>query len=432
MNVRVIGLWHMGTVVSACLASVGHDVVGLDHDAVLIGRLLEGRPPVYEPGLDTLLREGLSTGRLAFTSNENDVLDASEVVWITFDTPLDEDDHADVEYVEDRVKRLFPQIPNGGLVLISSQVPVGTTRHLEELYQSEYPANRVSFAYAPENLRLGNAIASFKQPDRVVIGLRTQDDRGRITSLFRPFADRIEWMSVESAEMTKHALNAFLAASVSFINELAVLCEQVGADAKEVERGLKSEHRIGPEAYLSPGAAFAGGTLARDVDFLIQLGSRYGKPMHLISGIRTSNDEHKKWIRNKLQQILGALEDQCIALWGLTYKPGTDTLRRSSAIELCAWLSRKGATVQAYDPGVKSLPSELSQLIGLHPSAEDALSGASCLVVGTAWPEFSSIGAETVSSKMRAPNVVDPFRILETSLGADPRIHYFTVGKPGS
>ena len=200
MNVRVIGLWHMGTVVSACLASVGHDVVGLDHDAGLIGRLLEGRPPVYEPGLDTLLREGLSTGRLAFTSNENEALDGAEVVWITFDTPVDEDDHADVKYVEDRVTRIFPQIPNGGLVLISSQVPVGTTRHLEERYQSEYPENRVSFVYAPENLRLGNAIASFKRPDRVVIGLRTQEDRSRITSLFRPFTDRIEWMSVESAE----------------------------------------------------------------------------------------------------------------------------------------------------------------------------------------------------------------------------------------
>ena len=430
MNVSVVGLWHMGPVVSACLASVGHHVVGFDHDAELIRRLRDGKPPVFEPDLEGSLRENLSAGRLAFTSDESEGFEAADIVWITYDTPIDEDDHANVAYVRACVERIFPLIPQDSLVLISSQLPVGTTGLLEELYQTKHPGNRVSFAYAPENLRLGSAISSFKHPDRVVIGLRNQEDRRRILSLFQPISDRIEWMSVESAEMTKHALNAFLAGSVSFINELAVLCEQVGADASEVERGLKSEHRIGPGAYLSPGAAFAGGTLARDVDFLIQLGDRFGQPMHMVSGIRASNDEHKRWIGNKLQHVLGALDHQCIALWGLTYKPGTDTLRRSGAIELSLWLSKQGATVQAYDPAVKSLPPEVSQLIALHASAPAALSGAACLVIGTAWPEFSSVDAEIVFSSMNAPNVIDPFRLLENTLGSDPRIRYITVGRP--
>ena len=432
MNVSVVGLWHLGTVTSACLASAGHDVIGFDYDAELIKSLQDGKLPVHEPGLETLVREGLSVGRLRFTSNADQELDESEVVWITFDTPVDDDDHADVDHVIDRVTRLFPQIPDGALVLISSQVPVGTTRHLEQKYNSAYPAKNVSFAYSPENLRLGKAIRAFTQPDRVVVGLRSKKARSRISSLLRPFTDRIEWMSIESAEMTKHAVNAFLACSVSFINELAALCEQVGADAKEVERGLKSEHRIGPGAYLAPGAAFAGGTLARDVDYLIELGADHERPTHLISAVMASNDEHKKWTKARLNDILGSLDDKCIALWGLTYKPGTDTLRRSSAVELSAWLSSQGAKVQAYDPAVTSLPAKLIELMELCATPEDALSGAWSLVVGTAWPEFLDIGPDSVASRMRSPNVVDPNRFLESSLGTDPKIHYFTVGKPAS
>jgi UDPglucose 6-dehydrogenase len=239
-------------------------------------------------------------------------------------------------------------------------------------------------------------------------------------------------MSVESAEMTKHAINAFLATSVTFINELAGICEQVGADAKEVERGLKTESRIGPKAYLGPGAAFAGGTLARDIAFLTQIGGQHDVPINLLSGVHDSNNAHKGWARRKLAERLGVLRGRRIAIWGLTYKPGTDTLRRSSSVELCEWLTIQGARVQAHDPAVKALPPELSDKMGLYPSAHDALSDAEALVVATEWPDYRAIDAVTVVSAMKKPIVLDAGRFLTGTLGIDGRIEYVAVGKPKS
>src|SRR5262249_7302954 len=293
------------------------------------------------------------------TTDTADAVRDADVVWVTVDTPVDDEDRADVESVVRGVAALFPHLRNGALVLTSSQVPVGTTRRLEAMFAEAAAGRRVGFAYSPENLRLGKAIEVFTRPDRVVAGVRSPEDRATIERLLAPFTDRIEWMSVESAEMTKHALNAFLATSVTFINEIAALCEQVGADAKEVERGLKSEARIGPRAYLSPGAAFAGGTLARDVVFLAGLGRARGAATHLLASVTRSNDVHRQWAARILEQALTNVGGKSIAIWGLTYKVGTDTLRRSSAVELCRWLIERGATVRAHDPVVKTLPADL-------------------------------------------------------------------------
>jgi UDPglucose 6-dehydrogenase len=266
----------------------------------------------------------------------------------------------------------------------------------------------VTFAYSPENLRLGKAIAVFTNPDRVVAGVRPASDRDRITALFRPFTERIEWMSVESAEMTKHALNAFLAVSVTFANEIATLCERVGADAKEVERGLKSEARIGPKAYLAPGGAFAGGTLARDVAFLTHIGVTNERPTPLLSAVLTSNDAHRLWVRRTLERLLGVLDGRCVAVWGLTYKPGTDTLRRSESVALCMWLAEHGARVRAHDPAVVTLPDELAREVMLFRTPLEAARGASALVIATEWPEYASLSAENILGVMREPVVVDP------------------------
>jgi UDPglucose 6-dehydrogenase len=236
-------------------------------------------------------------------------------------------------------------------------------------------------------------------------------------------------MSVESAEMTKHALNAYLATSVAFANEVAVLCEQAGADAKEVERGLKSDIRIGPRAYLSPGEAFAGGTLARDVMFLERLGTSANCPTHLISAVRTSNNEHKNWVRHKLRSLLGNLCDQRVTVWGLTYKPGTDTLRRSGSVELCEWLAGQGAMVRAHDPAVKVMPEKLSGKIELTLDPILALKDASALVIATEWPDYRSIDSEAVVSQMIKATVIDSKRFLEKTLGSDPQIQYITIGK---
>ena len=428
MNVCVLGLWHLGTVTAACLASGGHHVTGLDFDETVIANLKNGQPPLFEPGLEELVKKGLETGTLRFSTNPEDALQGVDVVWVAFDTPVDDDDHADVAYVIERVSRLFPYPKTTQEILVSSQLPVGTTKHLQSLFAQEYPNVDVSFSYSPENLRLGKAISVFTQPDRVVVGIRTEKSRGVFTELLAPFTSHIEWMSVESAEMTKHALNAFLATSVTFINEIAAICEQVGADAKEVERGLKSESRIGPKAYLGPGGAFAGGTLARDIIFLTQLGEQNNLPIHLVPAVRASNDAHKNWPRRRLTQLLGNLQGKTVAVWGLTYKPGTDTLRRSSAIELCEWLLAQGATVQAHDPAVKNIPEPYTA-IALFSSPLEAAHDADALVIATEWPDYRAVSIPALLAAMKTPIIVDANRFLAATLGALSNVTYVAVGK---
>jgi UDPglucose 6-dehydrogenase len=429
MRVCVAGLWHLGSVSAACLARAGHDVVGLDPDPRVIEALSAGRPPVMEPGLPELVQEGIAAGRLRFTSDPADALRAVEVVWITYDTPVDEDDHADVDYVVDRVRALFPSLPDGVLVLVSSQLPVGSTARLEREFADHARGRVAHFAYSPENLRLGKAIDVFTRPDRVVAGVRSEVARARITALLGGITDRFEWMGVESAEMTKHALNAFLATSVAFINEVAAICERVGADASEVARGLKSEVRIGPGAYLSPGGAFAGGTLARDVQFLAQLGDQHGVPLSLLPGIKRSNDAHRHWAERRLTDLLGSVHDRRVAVWGLTYKPGTDTLRRSSAIELCRALAGAGATVSAHDPAVRALPLDLPRGIELRADPLAAVDEASALVVCTPWPEYRRISAADVLDRMARPLVLDPNRFLAETFERVADAEYVSVGR---
>jgi UDPglucose 6-dehydrogenase len=287
----------------------------------------------------------------------------------------------------------------------------------------------------PENLRLGDALGSFRAPDRIVAGVRCEQDRNELTELLEPFGANVEWMRVESAEMTKHALNGFLATSVAFINEVAVICESVGADAEEVSRGLKSERRIGPRAYLAPGDAFAGGTLARDIGFLRGLAQRHGLPGDVFAGVANGNSAHKSWAQRKLVELLGredrdgrVLSGATVAIWGLTYKPGTDTLRRSSAVELCRWLAAEGATVRAHDPAVTRLPADLATQISLCDTPLTAAESAAALVVCTAWPEYREVLPERLSSALANPLVVDAAGFLAESLGARPGLHYARVG----
>jgi UDPglucose 6-dehydrogenase len=222
-------------------------------------------------------------------------------------------------------------------------------------------------------------------------------------------------------------LNAFLATSVSFINEIASICEQAGADATEVERGLKSDGRIGQRAYLHPGAAFAGGTLARDLLFLREIASRTGRASPLIDGVKASNDLHAGWVKRRFSECIGTPKGKAIAVLGLTYKPGTDTLRRSSAVEACRWLSSEGASIRAYDPAVNTSDPEVARW--LEPSAEEALRGADALLVATAWPEFRNLSGDVIANRMKSPIVIDPGGHLEDRLRGDQRIRYFAVGR---
>lgn len=428
MKVCVQGLWHLGTVTAACLASVGHDVIGLDADKKNVDDLNQGEAPLFEPGLNDLLRAGIDKGNLSFTT-DIEAAAAAEVLWVAFDTPVDDDDRADVEFVLNQVKEVLPVLADGAVVLVSSQMPVGSLAKLESFVRDNLPDKELSFACSPENLRLGKALDVFLQPDRIVVGVRTADARNRLEQMLLPVTERIEWMSVESAEMTKHAINAFLATSVTFANEIAAVCELVGADAKEVERGLKTEMRIGPKAYLSPGGPFAGGTLARDIEYLGAASRAKQLLTPLLSSVRVSNDEHKNWVRRKLIERFPDLKKITVVVWGLTYKPGTDTLRRSLAVELCEWLIEQGVSVRVHDPVVRQLPEHWGEKVISYTRALDSINGADALVVGTEWPEFRQDAAELLSVASSNLVVIDANRHLQAAI-APLGLKYIAVGTP--
>ncbi len=423
MNLVVLGLWHLGCVTAACCAE-HFAVVGLDFDDTLIGNLRDAKAPLYEPGLDDLLRTGLDYGRLRFTTDPADpALHAADVLWVCDDTPVDENDVADVPYVLDRLSRCLPALRPGAVVLISSQIPAGTCRALE----TQFPG--VAFACSPENLRLGKALDIFRQPERIVVGTRTPETRAALAPLFAPFCEDILWMRSESAEMTKHGINAWLALSVTFANEIARLCEAVGADAREVERGLRSEPRIGQKAYIRPGGAFAGGTLARDVVALTRLAKKSDDPAALFPAILAGNDAHKDWALHRLRTLLDPLKGATIAVLGLTYKPGTDTLRRSGAVELAVKLLAAGVAVRCYDPVVTALPPELSGAT-LCPTLEAALADADAAVVATEWPQIKAGDWPSLVRRMRRGVVVDANGFLDLRTETTPGVEYFAVGTP--
>jgi UDPglucose 6-dehydrogenase len=251
--------------------------------------------------------------------------------------------------------------------------------------------------------------------------------RSRLEPMLQKITPKLQWLSPASAEMSKHAINAFLATSVVFANELATLCEEVGADAKEVEAALKSEERIGPKAYVSPGGAFAGGTLARDIAFLNQLAGKTGRSVPLFNAVPESNRRHKSWALDRVRQSLGGLSGKRVGVLGLTYKPQTDTLRRSSSVELCRALAAEGATVAAYDPAISSLPAELN-FITLAQSALE-LGALDALVVMTGWPQFKELDFPTLIGGMQQKVVVDPSRFLFAPLQPISGLRYFTIGK---
>jgi UDPglucose 6-dehydrogenase len=369
-----------------------------------------GPSEIAEPGLSEALSSGRTSGRLKYPSSLKEAVAGADVIWFTYETPVDEDDRADVAFLRKRMKELIPVIPEDGLVLISSQVPAGFTAESEAAFKKLRPKAKASFACSPENLQLGRALDAFRHPERIIVGCRDSASFERLSGLLKPFCQKLERMSPESAEMTKHALNSFLATSVVFINEVAALCEKVGADPKEVERGLKSEPRIGAKAYLRPGAAFAGGTLARDVNYLKQLA-----PSTLFAAVLKSNEEHKLWPHKRLKKLLGTLKGKTVAVWGLSYKPGTNSIKRSSAVELCRWLIKSGAAVSAYDPAVRALPKDL-KAVTLCSGASDALQGADALVVAVEWPDFKAVPASALSA-MRSQNVVDAGGFLVKTLG---------------
>lgn len=423
MRVTVAGLSHLGCVTAAGLAAVGHRVVGYDPEPSRVRQLAEVGPGPAEPGLAALLAKGVAAGRLGWSANAADAAAGAETLWVAADTPLDQDDRALLAPVRGLVEELVPALARGAPVVISSQVPVGFTRSLAR----SVPDRGLRFACIPENLRLGVALECFLRPERVPVGLEREAERADFERLLAPLGWPVEWMSLESAELAKHARNAFLATSAAFGNELARLCAGAGADAKQVERALRCDARVGARAYLSPGAPFSGGTLARDLQFLSELAQRQGAATPLLDGVLASNDRHLAWLLEIVRIKLLGEGSPVVAMLGLAYKPAGGALRRSFSFELCRRLSRDGVALRVHDPSLtgEPLPAGLS----VCHSPREALTGADLAVLATPWPEYRSLDAAAFLETMRRPCVVDPGWLLAESLGDDLRIDYVAAGR---
>ncbi len=428
MKICIYGTWHLGTVTAACLASKGYNVTGLDPNRQIIQDLSNGIPPLFEPGLQQLIQDGLANGKLRFSTDVSNTLEEVDLVWICFDTPVDDSDQADTGSVIQSVKNILPFLKSETTVLVSSQLPVGSVTGLSLDYQKLYPNRKVYFACSPENLRLGSALKAFNEPGRIVVGVDSEEAKARIEPVLKSICDTILWMSVPSAEMVKHALNGFLATSICFANEVATVCELTGADAKEVERGLKSDPRVGPRAYVAPGQAFGGGTLARDINYLVDVGIQNDVNLPLLSSVLPSNERHRDWHFRKLISGLNNLNGKRIGLLGLSYKPGTSSIRRSTAVTLAKTLASAGASVVAYDPYVTPACMDQEDSIEVATSLTECVSSIDALIVATVWPELDiellKILLQQTSHGMM---VLDANRAVE-QLAQVTSINYLAVG----
>lgn len=342
MKIGVAGLWHLGVTYAIGFAELGHEVIGYDPDAESIEGFKAGELRVHEPGLVDMLKSNAAQERLKFTNQESD-LENIELFVLAYDTPVDDDDNADVDYVISEFKRIAKHLNGDTHVMLSSQLPVGSSELITKLLAEKEHRGRVMVQ--PENLRLGRAIDSFFQPGRIIVGTKDGLPNSITKEAFAGVDAPIQWMHQKSAEVTKHALNAFLATSVTFMGELSEICEFVGADAKEVELGLKSDSRIGPKAYLSPGLGFAGGTLARDVQKLSSLQGQIRKDSAIFTSLLISNRHNNEWISRAVGKITSEKKNLKICFWGVSYVENTDTLRRSEIYTTMAKLAKEGFEV---------------------------------------------------------------------------------------
>ena len=427
MKICVFGLWHLGTVTAACLASKGCEVIGLDADRKVVEELKKGKPPIYETGLSELIGGGISSGKLAFTTDPKIALQNADLLWVAFDTPVKQNDEGDPGVVIQQVVKIFPFIQDKQIVLISSQLPVRSTTNLATKFQKRFPQKKVSFFYSPENLRLGKAIETFLNAERVIVGSAGGRKNDFLEPLFCLWTDNIIWMSVESAEMVKHAVNAYLATSIAFTNEISSICEKIGADAGEVEQGLRSESRIGKKAYVKAGEAFAGGTLARDLNFLSLLGKKNKVETFLIRNVSTSNDLHKGWALRKLKECFKNLSQKKIAILGLSYKSGSDVIRQSNALVIAELLKKHKASAVGFDRFVKKLPNSLASKIRLVDSYEKALKDADAVLITAEFGKDTELLPAQIE-RMRERIVLDPNGFYP-NLKNNPEIRYFSVGK---
>lgn len=418
-------MWHLGCVYAACLAKLGYNVVGADEDSKIVKDLKRGEPPIYEPGLDNLIATGLANGNLTFTDEIEEGVKGTSYVVIAYDTPIDEDDNVDLSIVFHAAQKLRKSRPHA-TVVVSSQVPVGTCQQLASILDTDNVG--LDLAYVPENLRLGQAIDRFLTPEMLVIGADTPSSMSSTRALFKPIQTRIIEMDLRSAEMAKHALNAFLSTSISFANEIGNICDLVGADAFRVVDALRCDSRIGSKAMLRPGLGFSGGTLARDLKILQRIGDKHGYKTELVNAVLNVNERQNALIGERLKRIVGNLQGKSIGVLGLTYKAGTSTLRRSAALDIIDDLGREGASVKVFDPHVDKA-DVLSERVLVCEDAYSVCKDSDVLLILNDWPEFANLDFTKIRLLMRKPILFDAQNLLDPKKVTESGIRYIATGR---
>lgn len=435
MKIAVVGLWQLGEVVAASLAELGHHVVGVEKDKSVIENFKSGVPFLEEPGLRELLKKNLASGHLSFSDDFSKLADC-EAVFLAIDTPVTEQDETELRALYDNTKKLAPFLGPDSLFVVMSQVPVGTTKELLKIIKEVNPSFAGNAIYFPENLQLGKGLQCFFHPDRFVIGIDDKNIVSHFENIIKDIHCPRLFMNIASAEMSKHALNSFLAASLSYIYNISDLCESTGADATDVTRALRSDPRIGEAAYLDTSLGFSGGTLMRDLKTLKKLGDKFGLPSEVIKGVLKTNEDRRAQTVKRLERVFGrSLHGLRIGVLGVTYKPGTSTLRRSLGLEIVEILQKEGVEVAVYDPLVVAEEFHQKSDAKIAKDVYDLAEGRHGLLLVTACPEFVKMDLDKIKNRMLSPHVFfDTRNFLKEREEEMKRagLKYFGIGRPFS
>ena len=433
MHVVMIGTGYVGLVSGVCFADFGHTVTCLDKDAGKIERLRAGIMPIYEPGLEALVARNVSEGRLAFATEAGAAISEADAVFIAVGTPSRRGDgHADLSFVYAAAQEIAPLLRGFTVLVTKSTVPVGAGDEIEAVVRRASPDADVAVVSNPEFLREGSAIEDFKRPDRVVVGLEDERARAVMTELYRPlnlnetpllFTDR------RTSELIKYAANAYLAMKITYINEMADLCEQVGADVQQVAKGIGLDKRIGPK-FLHAGPGYGGSCFPKDTLALVRTAKDAGAPLRLVETTIAINDARKKAMAGKVARALGGdLTGKIIGVLGLTFKPNTDDMRDAPALDILPALQAMGATIQAFDPEGHEARQMLAG-VDFKDGPYDAAQDADALLILTEWDQFRALDLARVKARMRAPNVIDLRNIYRPEEMRQKGFTYTSIGRP--
>ncbi len=434
MRIAMIGTGYVGLVSGACFSEFGVEVTCVDKDEGKIARLSNGEVPIFEPGLDNLLRANRAADRIRFTTDIEEAVDGADAVFVAVGTPSRHGDgHADLSYVFAAAEEIAAALTGYAVVVTKSTVPVGTGRKVSEIIRARRPDAEFDIASNPEFLREGSAIGDFMRPDRVVVGVDSERAEQVMRSLYRPLfliETPFVMTSLETAELTKYAANTFLATKITFINEMADLCEKLGADVHDIARGIGLDGRIGPK-FLHPGPGYGGSCFPKDTEALVKLAQDAGAPSRIVEAVTAVNSSRKKAMAGRIVDACGGnIDGKTIAVLGVTFKPNTDDMRASPSLDIIPQLQKAGATVRAFDPQGMNEAKTLLKDVEWCESAYDAIDGADALTIVTEWNEFRSLDLERVSNLLKKPIVVDLRNIYDPremeSLGFD----YFSIGRP--